>query len=69
MRRTSAIAWPVAQTWTSVIRPFALDIALIDDEMRRLDRGVGIELEREARMAGAVNPVIDEFASSRRNGS
>jgi hypothetical protein len=28
--------------------------------MRRLDRGEGIELEREARVTGAVEPVIEK---------
>src|SRR5262249_52782814 len=35
-----------------VHRPLAFDIALVDDEMRRLDRGVSVEFKTHTRMAG-----------------
>ena len=43
-----------------VHRPLALDIGLVDDEMRRLGRGIGVELEAHARMARAHDEVRDE---------
>jgi hypothetical protein len=43
-----------------VHQPFALFVTLVDRKMRRLGRGVSVELERHPRVAGAHDLVGDE---------